>query len=355
MSKKELYQVTFECEVITPMFLGNANPREAELRPPSIKGAMRFWWRAMNGHLSIEDLRTREGEIFGSSAGTGTKSSFLLTVDNPDGGITNVELPEHRNIPTVFFRNGREIKANLDSITFFAYGKDKSTSEDGKVAKYISVGTKFKVNLISYIKESILEAANNFRVLSYFGALGGKSRNGFGSFRIITERVVEGDVELPIFVPGNLFKHDMLTDFPAFSSKGHYCEYKNLGKKWDEAVSKMALKYALAKKEMKKIPGIQESDTFPNKKELVGGLGKKKGKVRLNNAPERIPKPYFLKFAIDESGQYYSRILYLPSKFLEGQKNGSNNVKFPELQREFLEYTEMMYKNICQKDVEELI
>ncbi len=40
--------ITFECETITPMFLACADGKTPELRPPSIKGLMRFWWRAMN-------------------------------------------------------------------------------------------------------------------------------------------------------------------------------------------------------------------------------------------------------------------------------------------------------------------
>jgi CRISPR-associated protein Cmr1 len=39
----------FEVEVVTPMFLGGANNLEAELRVPSIKGMLRFWWRATCG------------------------------------------------------------------------------------------------------------------------------------------------------------------------------------------------------------------------------------------------------------------------------------------------------------------
>jgi len=56
--------------IVTPMFLGGANPSEqAELRVPSIKGALRFWWRAlMWGKVTdIADLRRKEAELFGSS------------------------------------------------------------------------------------------------------------------------------------------------------------------------------------------------------------------------------------------------------------------------------------------------
>ena len=57
--------VTFECETITPMFLRGADGRTPELRAPSIKGAMRYWWRAINGHLAPNELLAMESAIFG--------------------------------------------------------------------------------------------------------------------------------------------------------------------------------------------------------------------------------------------------------------------------------------------------
>ena len=67
--------ITFECEVITPMFMAGADGTTPELRAPSIKGALRFWWRAMNGHLTLEAMRKAEGEIFGD---TTQRSSIIL-------------------------------------------------------------------------------------------------------------------------------------------------------------------------------------------------------------------------------------------------------------------------------------
>ena len=34
--------------IVTPMFIGDAEQKATSLRPPSIKGALRFWWRALN-------------------------------------------------------------------------------------------------------------------------------------------------------------------------------------------------------------------------------------------------------------------------------------------------------------------
>ncbi len=35
--------------IVTPMFLGGANQDVSDgIRPPLVKGALRFWWRALN-------------------------------------------------------------------------------------------------------------------------------------------------------------------------------------------------------------------------------------------------------------------------------------------------------------------
>jgi len=76
--------VTFECETITPMFMYGADGKTPELRPASIKGVMRFWWRAICGHLELEDLKEQEGEIFGD---TDKKSSFSIKMSKYKKGI----------------------------------------------------------------------------------------------------------------------------------------------------------------------------------------------------------------------------------------------------------------------------
>ena len=70
----------FEVEIITPLFLGGADKVKSEIRPASIKGAIRFWWRALYGYKfdSIEEMAEQEGLIFGS---TEMKSSFSIIVD----------------------------------------------------------------------------------------------------------------------------------------------------------------------------------------------------------------------------------------------------------------------------------
>lgn len=72
-----MQSIVFECEIVTPMFLGGADGKMPELRAPSLKGMLRFWWRAMNGHLTKEQLAVREGAIFGD---TTRRSCFSIQI-----------------------------------------------------------------------------------------------------------------------------------------------------------------------------------------------------------------------------------------------------------------------------------
>jgi CRISPR type III-B/RAMP module RAMP protein Cmr1 len=59
----------FATQVVTPLFLAGANQEgdgAYELRPPSFKALMRWWFRAAHGgHL--DELKKREAELFGST------------------------------------------------------------------------------------------------------------------------------------------------------------------------------------------------------------------------------------------------------------------------------------------------
>ncbi|MHC1595187.1 MAG: type III-B CRISPR module RAMP protein Cmr1 [Methanotrichaceae archaeon] len=65
--------------IVTPLFMSGADRNKAELRVPSIKGVLRFWWRAlMLGRLgSIEKVRREEAGIFGSAGEEGQSRVHL--------------------------------------------------------------------------------------------------------------------------------------------------------------------------------------------------------------------------------------------------------------------------------------
>ena len=57
-------KTTYLCEAVTPMFIYGA--ASLELRTSSLKGLVRYWWRALNGHLPVKELREKEELLFGS-------------------------------------------------------------------------------------------------------------------------------------------------------------------------------------------------------------------------------------------------------------------------------------------------
>lgn len=66
-------KVEIELMTVTPLFLGGSDPRgqPPELRPPSFRGAMRYWYRAalggVVGDTNLEAVRKIETAVFGST------------------------------------------------------------------------------------------------------------------------------------------------------------------------------------------------------------------------------------------------------------------------------------------------
>lgn len=72
---------TFHLELITSCFCGGAEPeKQAEIRAPSIRGQLRWWFRTLGGFKSLAPMPVREQEalIFGSTAGEEGKAGKLV-------------------------------------------------------------------------------------------------------------------------------------------------------------------------------------------------------------------------------------------------------------------------------------
>ncbi|GMV43318.1 MAG: hypothetical protein AMXMBFR64_50340 [Myxococcales bacterium] len=72
--------------LVTPLFGGSAVARrvdrESWLRPASVRGALRFWWRAVYGHTfrDCKSMRDAEDVIFGSAASDGRHGPGAVVV-----------------------------------------------------------------------------------------------------------------------------------------------------------------------------------------------------------------------------------------------------------------------------------
>lgn len=176
--------VTFKCETITPMFLGGADIRQPEVRPPSIKGALRFWWRAMNGDLvkkingnwDYTNLKKKETEIFGGVEPEALKSKIILQIEDINLNVKPFNELERIGKQYVGTRS-------MPALKYIGYGlydfRDKN-----KNRKYLSGDWKLICHFDESIEKDIKVALS---MLNLFGGLGSKSRNGFGSIQLSSD------------------------------------------------------------------------------------------------------------------------------------------------------------------------
>lgn len=181
-------------EIVTPMFIGGGNPDEVELRPPSIKGALRFWWRALQWGQCLQDaqlnlpgiydlkdlskealklLHRQEAELFGAAAKTGK---------NYGQGLFFIKF---KSLEKCTLQNTWP-KNNDAGAGYLGYGLDKTKEQAHRRAIQ---PTTFKLSLV--LKKDITEKQEaqlkqTVKLWGLLGGLGSRSRRGFGSVNLIT-------------------------------------------------------------------------------------------------------------------------------------------------------------------------
>jgi CRISPR-associated protein Cmr1 len=183
--------------IVTPLFMGGANPQSAELRVPSIKGVLRFWWRALAlGRLgSVESVRAEEARVFGS---TKSQSSFKIRLSPPK--ITTKNRLKRDSV--LNYISGEVVGEGFRYLGYgvIEAGRGKLTrqciryplEEDGKLELL------FRPNAPEDDIRSV-EAA--LMAMGFFGGLGSRSRRGYGSFNLVNLK--RDDVTDPLFTRPN--------------------------------------------------------------------------------------------------------------------------------------------------------
>lgn len=178
-------------ETVTPLFLGGAKPRgEPELRSASLRGALRFWLRALLGaQLGDRDsksLLAAENRVFGS---TDTGASPVILRMEPGGNIPS--------LPKVSFSDlvkwDRERKAyQRPGLAYLFYSAGRL---DGQERRAIAAGTKFALVLKTRpgapTDDPFRLAYCALWLLTHLGGLGMRSRRGAGSLQVTD---AEGDI-----------------------------------------------------------------------------------------------------------------------------------------------------------------
>ena len=170
-----MQEVTFTLQTITPLFLAGANPENAELRAPTFRGLMRYWYRALLGGIYGTDKK-------GLSNIIEQESSIFGTTDRGSAVTVRVSMNQVRVL--IFNRTGtREKDYLLWSMERFAEKPKR---------RYFPQHTKFYLTL--FIRDSndanLKQAIAAIWLLTHLGGIGSRSRRCAGS---ITVQAVEGN------------------------------------------------------------------------------------------------------------------------------------------------------------------
>jgi len=183
-------RLTFDLEFITPAFIGGAN-QQAELRPASFVGLLRWWWRALKGECDIENLRAEEVKIFGGIAKNlrneeiNMASPVYLRVE---GNIRKDKyLIEKYGLDLIFDEKKRAFVGShigVGYLYYFTLPKKKRNGQEEKGREFIEVGSKLSLTLIG--KGEVLEHyIASLWALVFLGGVGARSRRGGGNLTVI--------------------------------------------------------------------------------------------------------------------------------------------------------------------------
>ncbi|MFZ2470999.1 MAG: type III-B CRISPR module RAMP protein Cmr1 [Methanothrix sp.] len=164
----------YNIQIITPIFGGGVKASENDpvtpIRPSSIRGHLRFWWRATRGARckSVAELRQREGEIWG-------------TTDNPSKVITEVSIISKGKSYACaeLDTKGRYFRVKRELPQYAIFPFQGNTRKNEMPANCIS-GIIFNLKLI-YSQADYQDVDAAVWAWVNFGGVGSRTRRGCGA------------------------------------------------------------------------------------------------------------------------------------------------------------------------------
>lgn len=182
----DLPSVTFACETVTPLFLGGADPRgEPELRAPSLRGAMRYWFRALLGEPDPTKLSLREAKVFGGpqhERAEPQRASPLRVA------VRWVQEPPIKKWgpPQWPPDTGGTGRNQVNGLVYLGFAFRATGGRDAQPARQaIDAGWRFTVELSARDAGVLRQACAAWWVLCHVGGLGSRTRRGFGTIRVL--------------------------------------------------------------------------------------------------------------------------------------------------------------------------
>jgi CRISPR-associated protein Cmr1 len=170
----ELCTISLAVEVVTPILGGGSQTRALDdvdvIRAATVRGHLRFWWRALRGHefADAKELHVRESELWGRAAtDKGGRAAVEVRIDDIAGGQVDDAEIELAKTPGAY-------------ALWPARSEKKSQRPPAPRRK---PGTRFQLSLLAP-GDREGEFRNVLRAWLLFGGYGSRTRRGLGSLRV---------------------------------------------------------------------------------------------------------------------------------------------------------------------------
>lgn len=180
----EPVEITAEYKITTPMFLGGAFPAESidsqQFRNASLKGALRFWWRALNWGKQLQScqgdeaaalrvLHEREATLFG------------LASDAQHSAQSRVQLSSALEQAHTLPAGDRSLKPSSYLLGMGLYDYKVGIIRPCLTDGALTIRARFKLSASS---SEVSEVRQALTALGVLGGLGSRARKGLGSLSI---------------------------------------------------------------------------------------------------------------------------------------------------------------------------
>jgi CRISPR-associated protein Cmr6 len=216
-AKRAVLETTLE--VVTPAFFAGAEqygPAAAEgcdLRPATLRGHLRWWWRTMYaGFLEVKTLRTLEAAIWGDTRSSGAVRVVVEAV-HEHGESPRIEVYDKRSKAN--FNNWQKQSEfgipdsdpheTTQGLWYLSYGMDEGRGNQRRQRRVLEPPVFWRLRLVARsttffsnradaadpsksshgmpitAQKALNQAKAALWLLCHFGAVGSKGRKGFGS------------------------------------------------------------------------------------------------------------------------------------------------------------------------------
>lgn len=163
-------EITMKLTFITPALLAGAIQTNPEIRAPSIRGALRWWFRVLAGE---RDVRKEEEALFGGVHGADGPVASAISVRVEDVAIKNNQkaIPLPINTPMGYIGYFAQVSGNKQGVY---------RTEAGH---YIGEGSTFtlKIRVVRPVRPELWARLKKaVRAFVWVGALGLRATRGFG-------------------------------------------------------------------------------------------------------------------------------------------------------------------------------